>query len=166
MAYELIETIELGSSAVTIEFLAIASDATDLLLVTSLRTDNDPDGFDYGVANVQFNGSVANYSSIRLLGTGDAVDSTSAANFTFVVNGSGSTANTFSNDQFYISNYTSSAAKSVSTEQVWENNLTRADAAIRAMLWDNTAAISSIAVNALSSGNFVAGSLASLYKIS
>ena len=167
MTMTLVSTTTVGSGgAASIEFTNIPQTGKDLLVLCSLRTNNDPDSIGYGIANLQFNSNSSNYSNRRLYGQGSSAFSTSASDFTYVVNGSGSTSNTFSNDSFYISNYTSAVAKSASADQVWENNATRFDGAIRALLWNDTAAITNVKVNALASGNFVQHSTASLYIIS
>jgi hypothetical protein len=79
--------------------------------------------------------------------------------------GASATANTFSNTEFYIPNYTSSVAKSVSINGVGENNATQSAQAITAALWTGTAAITSVTILP-SSGNTIAQhSTASLYII-
>ena len=167
MGYQLIETIEVGSTSVSqIEFASIPNDAVDLQILFSLRSD-------IAGANVSFqtriNGSSAGiYSEKRLAGYGSGTFSTSASSATwfitsFVNPGSTATANTFSNGSIYIPNYLSSAAKSVSFDAVGENNATAAYQILSAGLWDSTATITSLQL--IGGGNFVQYSTASLYKI-
>lgn len=161
MTMKLIETKTLGTAAASIEFTSIPQDATDLCLLLSTRTT--------GTNNtliIQFNGSSSNYSVRRLDGYGSgAPASTSNTNpYLSFTNLSTYTANTFANCNLYIPNYTSSAAKVISSDNVTENNATAAEAIILAGLWNDTAAISSILIDPLD-GNLVAGSTASLYKI-
>jgi hypothetical protein len=67
----------------------------------------------------------------------------------------------------YIPNYAGSTNKSFSTESATENNGTGADLVMRAHLWSNTAAITSIKLFAANgSGNFGQYSTAVLYGIS
>lgn len=163
MAYQLIETVTLTSAASSIEFTAIPQDGVDLLVVYSLRQDtisNSP--------AVRFNNdSGSNYSSIRLIGNGSGVSSTTVTltQINTLSTSSDQTASTFSNASLYISNYTSSSAKSTSHDEVQENNATDSIQRLVAGRYNDSAAITSI-VASLSSGSLIAGSTASLYKIS
>jgi hypothetical protein len=73
------------------------------------------------------------------------------------------TANTFASVQVTIPNYTSSSAKSTSSENVSENNGTLAYQNVVAGSWTGTAAIASLQI--LGSSSFVQHSTASLYKV-
>ena len=78
------------------------------------------------------------------------------------------TANTFASDAIYVSNYTSSVAKSVSVDGVSESNTGdafRYGLGISAGNWTGTSAITSLLISADSS-NFDQHSTASLYIIS
>lgn len=163
MAYELIETIEVGAGgASSLEFLSIPQDGVDLLLVFSLRNT------DTGAADsilLNFNSLTTNFSNKMLFGTGSSVSSTSGSrDIIGGIAGDGATASTFSSVQLYISNYASSAAKSWSAEAVTENNATLVRHSIVAGLWNNTSAITSVLVSG--GYDFVQYSTASLFKIS
>lgn len=160
---ELIETIELGSSAASIEFTSIPQDGTDLLLVTSVRSTYAADE-DY--LTIEPNGSVTNFTGRRLEGYGSGVQTNSfAQEYYGFCPGANTTSNTFSNDAIYIPNYASVAsAKQFSADSVSENNATRAWQVIAALNKSDAGAITSITVGLLV-GNLVAGSTASLYKI-
>ena len=146
------------------EFTGIPQDGVDLVLKFSGR------GSIASVSrfiNVLFNGDTGvNYSYMRLRGDGSAVTSASDATKSRLEIGlmtaGSATANTFGSCQTYISNYTSSTVKSVSTDVVTENNATEAYAQVVANTWDG-AAITSI--NISTSGNIDQYSTASLYKI-
>ena len=159
MAYELIETITLASSASSIEFTSIPQDGVDLLLVYSGRSTASTT-----TAFLRFNNDTVSYSQIRLQGTGASAISASDTAIFLTENLSSSTANTFSNNQIYISNYAGSTQKSVSGEGVSENNTTSAFQRIIAGLYTQTTAITSMQITYTS--DLVAGSTASLYKIS
>jgi len=165
MSYELIETVEVGSGgAASIEFTSIPQDGTDLVLKYSLRTDTSPSLYD--IAIISFNSSSANFTIIELEGTGLSVFSRSqSAGRGGDISGAGTTANTFSSGQIYVSNYASSNAKSFSVDMVTENNGTDGKQMLIAGSWDDTSAISSVSFASNDSADFVTGSSISLYKI-
>ena len=167
MTMTLIETIEVGAGgAASIEFTSIPQDGVDLVLKVSARTDRSA-GAD--IVSIQFNGETAttNYSTVYLGGTGSGVSSLSSPDqFGSYTSDDANTSNTFSNSSIYISNYTSSAAKSFSSDSVSENNATAAYQGIAANLWNNTDAITSIKLGVVYGTNFKQYSTASLYKIS
>jgi hypothetical protein len=158
---KLIETRTLAVAAASIEFTAIPQDGTDLVLLSSWRHSGSTT--DAG-ATLEFNGITTGYSNRILFGNGSAASSFSESRILWLGNGGISTANTFGNNLAYIPNYTSSSNKSVSTDFVIENNATATGMGIGAGLWSDTAAITSLLITGLS-GNLVAGSMFSLYKI-
>lgn len=169
MAMELIEHIELTSAASSITLSSIPADYTDLLILTSLRSDraNVVD-----VTELQLNGSGVNRSSISLQGSGSA-DSSSSYSDTTTYGGrialdtaASSTSNTFGNGQIYIPNYAGSQAKLASIDSVSENNASNAYQQIYAFLWNDTAAVTSVTLIPNLGTNWVAGSSVSLYGIS
>jgi hypothetical protein len=152
----------LGSASMT--FTSIPATYTDLVIKISTR---DGGGFDD--VYVTFNGSTTGYSNKLLFGTGSAASSgnPSGTGILFVANnGVSSTANTFANAEMYLPNYTSSNNKSASVDAVDENNATTAYAYLVAGLWANSAAITSISINAKSTTSFVQYSTATLYGVS
>ena len=164
--YILLERIELNASAASVTFANIPqSGYTDLKVVMSARADDGSSSFIQ--AEIRFNGSTGLvYSNRTLRGNGSAAASTSGTSNNSIPLGflpaTGTTANTFSNCEIYIPNYTSAANKSVSVDFVNENNATEAYAYLRAGLYANTAAITSITFDA---ADFVAGSTFSLYGL-
>lgn len=164
MALELIETIELTASAASIEFTSIPQDGVDLLLVGSIRITTSTGSQVYVYLNND--STSANYSMVDLVGNGASVSTFAGTqNLRLPANISTTTANTFGNGTIYISNYTSSNAKSISNDAVTENNATTAFQRIEAYKWSGTSAITSITID-WPFGDMVAGSTASLYKIS
>jgi hypothetical protein len=168
MTMQLVETITVGSGgAASIEFTNIPQDADDLLVLVSGRVPTiTATGWDIGV---RFNGDTgSNYSFRRLQGTGSQVNTVAFTQNYLQINtvGGNATANTFSNSQTYIANYTGSNPKSISQDAVNENNDTPSIQDIRAILWNNTAAITSLTVFATSSSDPIGQhSTVSLYKI-
>jgi hypothetical protein len=163
----LIQTVTVGAGgAASIEFTDIVQESgSDLFLVLSLRGN-------FGVVSyngqVNFNNDTAgNYSSRFLFGDGSSVGSLSisagASALRPFIAGSSSTANTFSNSSFYVSNYASAVAKSVSIDNVTENKATEAHESIFAGIWTGTTGITSIKV--ANGFTLVQHSTASLYKI-
>jgi hypothetical protein len=115
------------------------------------------------------NASTSAYSGKELRGyDSNTVGSTtsSTANIDPIrIPSSGATANTFGNAEIYFSNYASSAYKSVSIDEVSENNSSSFwYLSIAGDLWSNTTAINQITLTAYS-GNFAQYSTASLYGI-
>ena len=165
--YELIkgETVTTTPSSYT--FTAIPSSYTDLVVRYSAR------GSASGVsinAMIKINTDTAtNYSRTNLFGDGSSATSVSGTSedrwyFGFSINGASATSNTFSNSELYIPNYTVSANKPTSGFSVTETNATAADLGVVALLWRNTATISSLELTPLS-GTFVSGSSFYLYGI-
>jgi hypothetical protein len=167
--YEAIARVTVGSGgAANMTFSSIPATYTDLLVKVSARTDRS-DWNDNSI--VRFNADTGNnYSSRRLNGSGTTVESssnTSQDGFYYLnFNGATTTSNTFSNNEMYIPNYTSSNQKSFSAERVVENNsATDNMIAIIAGIWTGTAAITSISIAPFYGTNFVQYSTATLYGI-
>jgi len=167
--YKAIATVTVGSGgAANIEFTSIPGTYTDLLVLYSLRGTNSND---YSYVNINFNGSTTSYSNKSVFGNSTSVQSYQYTTLTYLwgglYQGNSATANTFGNGQIYIPNYAGSTAKSLSLDQVSENNSSSADSAftiLNAGLWNNTAAITSVKLtNEL--GNWAQYSTATLYGI-
>ena len=166
MAMTLVSTTTVGSGgAASIEFTNIPQTGKDLLVVLSGRQSN---ASTYAAGTIRFNNDTtdANYSIINLNGIDATVTSTSS-NFSpfFRVVGNTATADTFSNGAAYISNYTSSVAKSVSVDTVNENNSSTNRNSIFAGSWSGATAITSVKIEGYDA-NFMQYSTASLYIIS
>jgi hypothetical protein len=161
MAMQLIETKTLASSTALIEFTSIPQDGTDLMIRFSGRgaAGGNADGI-----FVRFNSNTSNYLSQRLYGFNSSVASDQNVG-QFIVNSSGSTANTFSNVYIYIPNYAGSIHKTANFEGVTETNTSNVFISIGALLWQNTSAITSLSIGTESGSNLLTGSIASLYKI-
>jgi hypothetical protein len=160
---KLIESKTLASAAAQIEFTAIPSTFTDLIILCSLRSTSTGD---YVNINLGFNSNTANFTARWLygLGSGGTGSASSIVRYAGEVNSANDTANTFSNSSIYIPNYTGSTNKSFGTDSVRETNAAANAMAISAGLWSNTASITSVQLDA-SGGNFVVGSTISLYGV-
>jgi len=161
---ELIESKTLTASASSIEFINIPQDGTDLVIFLSGRRDSSSGS---GQALLRFNADTgANYSARTLAGNGSTASSSSLT-YTLAgeVGNSTDTANTFNNTSLYVPNYTGATAKSFATDTVTENNATTAFQSLAASIWTGTAAITSLQIVLVGSGNFVVGSIVSLYKV-
>ena len=167
MGYQLIETVTVGSGgAASIAFTDIPQDGVDLVLKISAR--NASAGF--RSYRLQFNGetgyAATSYSMRGLGGTGSGVFNISEPNkseFQISVQGTATTANTFTSAELMFSNYASSTAKSASFEITTENNGTEAYARIVAAAYNNTSPITAIALS--DSQLLVEHSTFSLYMI-
>ena len=164
LTHKLIASSTVGSGgAANIEFTSIPATYTDLLVLTSVRSTRNSDTIDD--LAIRFNDSTTSYSAKRLYGTGASTTSDSPTDIRGFAVADNSTASTFSNNTFYIPNYTSSNYKSVSIDGVNENNATTAFSGLVAGLWSNTAAITKITLLA-NNGNLMQYSTAYLYGIS
>jgi hypothetical protein len=162
MGYQLIEHIEVGSGgASSIEFTGIPQDGVDLLVLMSARGGNE-------LTDLSFNSDTGTaYTYVNLKGTGSTASSQSSSSEAirfYGITEDSRTANTFSNAEIRISNYTSTTAKSVSIDGVTENNATYGIMAIVAGQYSGTSAITSLKL--ASNGDVLDQySTASLYMI-
>jgi hypothetical protein len=141
----LISSVTVGSGGVSsVQFASIPSTYTDLLIKASYRGSG---ANVYEISNLRFNGLNANLSSKSIEGNGSAASSITNSQIYFGAgDGASATANTFSNIEAYVPNYTSSNYKSVSIDAVGENNATTIYMQLTAGLWSNTAGITSIEI--------------------
>lgn len=162
-----IETVTVGSGgAANITFSNIPQTYTDLKLVLSIRTDR---ASVIDAVNVEINGSSSNLSYRDVSGNGTtAASGTATVGRIALINGNSATASTFGNADVYFPNYTSSAAKSWSGDNVLENNATEGWQSLIAGLWNpaTQAAITSLRLVPLIGPNFLQHSTATLYGIS
>lgn len=166
-----ISTVTVGSGgAASIEFNNIPQIYTDLAIKISARTSYSFSNYDQ--LRLQFNGSTASNYSARLLyglGTGSSASVSSGTQASIYYSGYGATvaatSNTFSNLDYYIPNYTSNNAKSISIDFVTEHNGTDAIAGLNTGLWSLTNPITSIKIFSSNNENFAQYSSATLYGI-
>lgn len=161
MTMTLVSTITVGAGgAASLEWTGIPQTGTDLLVVVSPRKSSAQTEGDF---RLRFNGSSSGYADKALQGNGSSAASTTYATTAVYAYqpGANATANTFGNLSFYIPNYTSSVAKSISGDWVTENNATTAYQVIAAYSWSGTASIASIVLT----DGFVQYSSASLYLV-
>lgn len=163
MTMTLVSTTTLDSSAASITFSSIPQTGTDLLLVVSPRSATGGNAM-----TLQFNGSSSGYTDRRLSGLGTSRNSTSNYLTDQLICGyassSAETSNTFGNNSVYISNYTSSLAKSISSDGAYEHNNSGNYMSIISGSWSGTSAVTSITLY-IYSGTFATSTVASLYII-
>jgi len=172
--YTLIKGETIGSAAASYTFTAIPSTFTDLVLRYSIRGDA---GYASDTMVLRINGSTsAQYSNTAVRGSGTSTSSLSrttgnadtAVRIYGGVNLTSSTSNTFSSGEIYVPNYLVSQNKPISVETVTEINSSIGNWIVaNALLWQNTAAITSLELTHPSnpSANFVSGSSFYLYGI-
>jgi hypothetical protein len=164
--YTAIATVTVGSGgAANIEFTSIPATYTDLLVKLSGRSTSGGET----AVNLRFNGNSSSiYDRKSLAGDGSSASSASSTSqpevFVGRISANTYTASTFGNMEIYIPNYTGSSNKSLSSDSVAENNATTGYNILIAGLWNNTAAITSIAFTVAGS-NFAQYSTATLYGI-
>lgn len=159
-------TVGSGGSS-TMSFTSIPSTYTDLCLKFSARSSKT--GTDNDQANLTFNSSSSGYSDKLLYGRGSSAASASSATsyitWAGIIPAGSATSSTFSNSEIYIPNYAGSANKSLSSDNVQENNSSTDNfVTMLAGLWSNTAAITTVTLTC-NGGNFVQYSTATLYGI-
>ena len=161
---QLIEHYEVPSGGVSLIVLdEIPADYTDLLVKLSLRSTTAQSGARQ-FAYIEFNGSRLNVTGRLLEGDGSSAGSFTSDNQIAIVPSNLATANTYGSIDLYIPNYRSSANKSFSVDVVQETNGGTAYQQIRAQLWSQTAAITSLGFYSLT-GNLEQYSSATLYGI-
>ena len=158
-----ISTVTVGSGgAASISFTGIPQTYTDLIIKFSGRLATGT----INSISMSFNGSSANFSNRYLQGSGAAAYSFSRSDYYLIhmVNEANSTANTFSNVEITIPNYTSANNKSFSIDSVTEANATSESMALTAGLWSNTSPITSVTLTG-DANNLAQYSTATLYGI-
>jgi hypothetical protein len=145
--FVLLEKITVGAAgASSVTFSGIPQTGyTDLVVKVSAR-DGASSVIDGAVVRFNNDTTSGNYTARRVIGSGSAASSDTNNVGAFAV-GNTATANTFSNCEFYIPNYTGSSYKSVSFDNVAETNATTQYMGLAAFLWSNTAAITSIQIS-------------------
>lgn len=169
--YTAIATVTVGSGgASSIEFTNISSAYTDLCVLLSLRDDRASTAGDN--VKVIFNSDTNSVYSYRLLygsgsGLGTASGSSEAQTRINYTSADNQTASTFGSLNMYVPNYTSSSAKSISSEGASENNATEAYMGITTGSWNpaTQAAITSIKFQPYNGTNWKQYSTATLYGI-
>lgn len=171
LTYQAIATVTVGAGgAATVTFSNIPQTFTDLVIKLSARSSVASGTNMWEDIGIAFNGGTVN-SSISTRGVfGYSSTVGSASSVTWPAGFAASsiaTSSTFSNNDIYIPNYTSSVAKSFSVDTSSETNGAAGINALLAGLWNNTAAITSIGLSITtgSSPLFVQNSTATLYGI-
>lgn len=160
--YSKLAEVTVGSGGTSaIAFNNIPQNYTDLVIKLSTR---DASASIQGDCIITFNGSSSGYSQRVVYGSGTGTASITETSVKFRTVGANATASTFDNTELYIPNYSSSNNKSVSIDNVTENNSSSAFAALVASLWSNVTAISSISI-APGTANFSQYSTATLYGV-
>jgi hypothetical protein len=162
--YNLISSVTVGSGgAANIEFTSIPSTYTDLCLKLSGRS-NRSQTTEY--LSINLNSSASNFTAKYLEGTGASVYSGTDTTYIGSIPAATATSSTFGSFEIYIPNYAGSNYKSISSDSVSENNNSLAYADLIAVLWSQTAAITSVKLVTNNASNFVQYSTAYLYGIS
>ena len=155
-----------GASSVT--FSSIPATYTDLKLVVSARS-SDAGYYDNAQIYVNGNSTGSNYSVLRLYNLSASVssDSNASAYYSGALVGNGATAQTFSNSEYYFSNYANSTTyKSLSVDSTTENNSSNIFQVLSSWLYKQNTAISSITINSFASNTLQQYSTFYLYGIS
>lgn len=163
MAMTLVSTVTVGSGgAASIEFTNIPQTGKDLLVLYSARGTGTGTYVEWNINN---QGIGTNLTGRLLTRYGANLIYTEARYGEYANAPSNSTSDTFGSASIYMTNYTSSSNKSMSSDWTWENNATNNDMGITASQWAQTTAITSFTIRA-NSGVFAQNTTASLYIIS
>lgn len=159
--YTLISANTLATDTASVTFSSIPATFTDMVLKTSVRSSTTNEDF-YVKVNSLYSGIGSTFLYFK---TGVANGRQSNSLIYAKVTPSSYTANSFSNNEFYFSNYAASTTKAGSVFEVSENNA-------ESPVWIGITAFSQITTTAITSlqcetasGNFVAGSSFYLYGI-
>jgi hypothetical protein len=154
-------TVGAGGTA-TISFSSIPATYTDLLIRLSIRSNyaGQPE-----IANMTINGSTASFTNKDMFGTGTSTASQTNNSRGPFAEGNSWTASVFSSADIYIPNYAGSTNKAMLSDSVLENNGADAYEQLNAILWSNTAAITSISFSTRNGTLWSQYSTASLYGI-
>jgi hypothetical protein len=167
LTYTLIASNTVGSSVASVTFSSIPSTYTDLVLKISARLSG---GAVTQSGSIYFNTAAADSAWRNLFGNGSTVGASSSNAQNEIYAGewpaASAVANTFSNTEIYIPNYTGSQQKSVSVDSTAEDNSTTAIVNLIGGLSTKTAAITSITLGPYGGGqNIVQYSTFYLYGI-
>jgi hypothetical protein len=158
---KLIATQTLTSDGPSITFSSIPQNFADLCVLISDRSSRPAGGINDSVT-VKLNGVTS--TGRRIYGNGSSA--TSDASHEPIDPAAGTTANTFSNIQIYIPNYSSTTQhKAWNGDSVMENNATLSYQTIIAGLYASNTAVSTLQFLPNQGPNFVAGTTISLYGV-
>lgn len=159
-AWTVIDHEEVPSGGVaSIEFTSIAGTYTDLVLMISGRNEANQI-----LTTISLNGVTTNRTIRKLTGNNNATASSTAEPESLAFLVPSSIVGPFSSCMIYFPNYAGNTAKSISMDVVTEHNGTAAWQMIAAGLWNSTAAITSIKIEA-AGGDIAEYSSATLYGI-
>lgn len=176
--FNLIGNITAGAGGATdFTFSSIPATYTDLKIVGSTRVTDTGEGTNPPISRgrITYNGSGGLYSVCMLYGlpgqspSANTAGGSNSAN-SFYATSSVSTGSVgtliFSSFEIYIPSYRSSLAKVALIQDVTENYADPTTEDSCAILWNGTAAITSIKLNPLNNGTYAQYSTVSLYGIS
>ena len=159
-----IATVTVGSGgASNIEFTSIPQTYTDLCCLLSARFSDSGTQATVWLQSINGNTSLSN----QWMRGGDGTASTDASGGVYLgqVNASSSYANTFSNLEIMIGNYTTSGKKPINAMSAQEHEATTVYRSFTTGFWDNTAAVTSFILDPDGTNSFAQGTKAILYGI-
>jgi hypothetical protein len=158
-------TFSLTSNQVSVSFLDIPQYYTDLKLVVSARCTEASISRFLGMYINDFVYPLPLTSNRGIIGNGSTATSQSSTDYIYAgqLPGSSATANTFSNIEIYIPNYSAFNNKSISIDSVAENNATTTTSTLYSALVSNPTPVYRIFLDCSSA--FVTNSTFTLYGI-
>lgn len=165
--FQFIQSTTLTTTATSVAFSGIPQTFTDLVIKASYRI--SAAGQYGGNPFLRLNSDSSSlYSFILISGNGSnfSTSTSNGANLATMQSSTsaGNTANTFTSNEFYISNYTDTQVKPFSQFKAAENQSVDNETHVFASLYRGTAPITAITFG-ISGSNFIADSSFSLYGI-
>lgn len=171
-AYNLIESVTVGTAAATITFTSIPQTYTDLVLKIADHVGGFAQTQTYSYVRLNGNTGANYYNTAMYVRNGTVASIEDVGNTYFFDDPystlSDSAANaTFTNKEIYIPKYTSSTEKKVvkMDYSVVNGSSANSDLGMQAGLFNSTAAVTSITLFNPSTGTFNVGTTANLYGI-
>lgn len=163
----LLERFQLSASSPVVTFANLPQTGyKDLKVVVSAR------GSSSNILNLSMtinNDSTSSYNYYELTGNGSALSSGNSTGtyLNTIMPGSSISSNSFSSNEIYLYNYTSSLPKAIEVNSVTENNSASTDVQVRIQSWGwtKTESIKKITFFNAQGANFVAGSTFSIYGV-
>lgn len=160
--YEAIATATLSSPAASITFSSIPQTFTDLILKISARSSAAGTNWTFIGIN---GGSDSESTLLHVLNFGGSIYGQTYSSLRTPITNTSLTANTFSNNEIYFSDYTGATKKTISGDGVQESNTADYELQAAVYEWPYSAAITQLVLTTDGAVNFATNSSATLYGV-
>lgn len=159
----LISKTTLASDQASVTFSGIPQTFTDLYVVASARSSRP--SFNSDAIYISLNGSTANFSARWIQSAGGSISGGTETRYAGNATAATAGANEFGSTEIYVPNYAGAANKTISTMGIGPVGTGTPLMATTAVLWSNTAPITSLSLSPAIGPNFTSGSSFFLYGI-